>query len=332
MPHFVPQFGLFRIGGMPGLEFALPCCILKFFCLNLGIADIADFLRNLEGFMLPSQVGAGGGNLFSAQRRTVGTGRSLEFGAAESDLGGGDDQGGLAGFSLGCGNGSRDLGVVMTVDLLHMPAGGNKAALNILGPGQVGLAFDGDAVAVVDVDQITQLEVACQSSSLVADPLLQAAVAHQGIDRMVDRLEISGIETLGSHLGGDGHADAVGKTLPQRPGGNLNADGVAEFGMAGGLAAPLTEVLQLVQRQVIAEQVQQRVEQHRAMAGREDETVAVGPAWIIRVEGEIITPQGKGAVGRSHGKTGVTGVGLLNGIGGEETDGIGAKPGLRLLE
>src|SRR3978361_1142311 len=48
-------------------------------------------------------------------------------------------------------------------------------------------------------------------------------------------------------------------------------------GGAGRQRAPLAELLQLVQRQVVAREVQDAVEEHRAVAGAEDEAVAVGP-------------------------------------------------------
>ena len=51
--------------------------------------------------------------------------------------------------------------------------------------------------------------------------------------------------------------------------------------MAGAGAAELAEVLDVVDRRpLVAGQVQQRVDQHRAVAGREDEAVAVGPVRV----------------------------------------------------
>ena len=51
-------------------------------------------------------------------------------------------------------------------------------------------------------------------------------------------------------------------------------------GWPGRLAVQLAEVLQLVDRQVVAGQVQQRVQQHRAVAVRQHEAVAIGPVRI----------------------------------------------------
>ena len=55
-------------------------------------------------------------------------------------------------------------------------------------------------------------------------------------------------------------------------------------GWPGGLAAELAEALELVDRHVlVAGQMEQRIEQHRAVAGRQHEAVAVGP---VRVGGD----------------------------------------------
>ena len=73
----------------------------------------------------------------------------------------------------------------------------------------------------------------------------------------------------------------VAEALAERAGGGLDAGGQCRA--RGGRASRLPhwrKRLQLVERQVVAGEVQQRVEQHRAVAGREHEAVAVGPRRI----------------------------------------------------
>jgi hypothetical protein len=56
---------------------------------------------------------------------------------------------------------------------------------------------------------------------------------------------------------------------------------MAVFRMAGGGRAELAEILDLLERHVgVAEQMQQRVEQHRAVTGRQHEPVAVRPIGL----------------------------------------------------
>ena len=117
---------------------------------------------------------------------------------------------------------------------------------------------------------------------LVADPLHQAAVAAEHIGVVIDEVvaELGGEQALGER-----HADRIGDALAERPGRHLDAGREAALGMAGGAAAELAEMLQLVERHVgIAGQMQQPVEQHRAVPVRQHEAVAVGPVGRRRVE------------------------------------------------
>ena len=95
------------------------------------------------------------------------------------------------------------------------------------------------------------------------------------------------------------------------------------FGMARRLAVQLAEVAQLAERQVVAGQVQQRVEQHRAVAVRQHEAVAVGPVRIGRVVAQVPAPQRDGDVGHAHRRAGMAGVGLLHGVHRQRADRVG---------
>ena len=63
-------------------------------------------------------------------------------------------------------------------------------------------------------------------------------------------------------------AHGGGDTLAQGPRGYLHPRGMAVLGVARGLGAPLAEALDLVQGEVIARKVQDRIEEHGAMARR----------------------------------------------------------------
>jgi hypothetical protein len=102
--------------------------------------------------------------------------------------------------------------------------------------------------------------------------------------------------------------------------------------MAGRLAAELAKAPQLVERQVIAREAQQRVQQHRRMAIAEHESVPVGPLWIGRVVAQMPAPQHGGEVGHAKRRAGVAALGLLDGIGSEQAHGAGHALKLRLIE
>jgi hypothetical protein len=53
--------------------------------------------------------------------------------------------------------------------------------------------------------------------------------------------------------------------------------------MAGGSAAELSELLDVVKRKVIAGEVERAVEEHRAASGREHETIAPIPTRVARI-------------------------------------------------
>ena len=89
--------------------------------------------------------------------------------------------------------------------------------------------------------------------------------------------------------------------------------------------------LHVVDRQRIAGQVQQRVQQHRAVAVRDHEAVAVRPLRIAGIVAQVVAPQDFGDVGHAHRHAGMAGVGFLDGIHREGADGIGKLPAARCL-
>ena len=77
----------------------------------------------------------------------------------------------------------------------------------------------------------------------------------------------------------------------------------------------------------IARQMQQRIEQHRAMAGREHEAVAIGP--VADRAGSNLRKRlhsTVGDIGHAHGHAGMAALRLLHRIHGEHPDGVGHAP------
>ena len=122
-------------------------------------------------------------------------------------------------------------------------------------------------------------EVAGQRRGLGADAFLEIAVGADDVNPVLNGLErVVGVEARRHHLRGDAHADAVRESLAERTGGDFDAGRVAVLGMAGGLRAPLPKTLELLDRHLrIAGEMQQRIEQHRGVAGGEDEAIAILP-------------------------------------------------------
>ena len=168
-----------------------------------------------------------------------------------------------------------------------------------------------------------------QRGRLAGDPLHQVAVAADGVDPIVEQRLARPIEALLQPALRHGHTDAVADPLPQRTGGGLDADRVAVLGVAGGDAAQLTKLLDVVQadrRRAVgpldAGQEQQGVEQHRGMAVGEHEPVAVRPVRMVRIVAQEAPPEGVGHWRQAHRRAGVAGIGLLHRIDGQGADGV----------
>ena len=86
---------------------------------------------------------------------------------------------------------------------------------------------------------------------------------------------------------GKRHADRVGDALAERAGGGLDAGRMAEFRMPRRDRSELAEALELIDgHRFVAGQMQQRVDQHRAVSGRQHEAVTVRPRRIGGIEFE----------------------------------------------
>ena len=248
----------------------------------------------------------------------------LLVGRAGADDGLAADQRGLGGVGLGLLDGGFDGDRVVALHVAdHLPAVGFEALGGVVGEPAVDVAVDRNVVVVVEGDQLAEAPGAGERAGLVRDAFHQAAVAEEDIGVVVDDVVAGAVELGGEDLLGERHADRVGDALAERAGGGLDAGGVAVFGVARGLAVQLAEALEFLDRQVVAGQVQQCVEQHGAVAVGQHETVAVGPFGVGRIVAQMAAPQHFGDLGHAHRRARVAGVGLLHGIHRQGADGAG---------
>jgi len=133
------------------------------------------------------------------------------------------------------------------------------------------------------------------------DALHQASVADEGERPMVDDRMVRPVEFVGQQPFRQRHADGVGKTLSEGTGCGLHTRRHPDLGMTGRSRTELTEPFQLLDRQVIAGEIQKRVEQHRPVAIRQNKTVAIRPSRIRWVVTKILPPQYLGDIGHPHG-------------------------------
>src|SRR5207249_11394086 len=90
-------------------------------------------------------------------------------------------------------------------------------------------------------------------------------------------------------------------------------------------AAPLPELIEVVEGQVEAREVERAVQQHARVTTGQDEPVAVRPVWVRGVVAQVLLPQHPGERRERHGRPGMAGVRLLHRVHGEGADGVDAE-------
>src|SRR6202044_110928 len=118
------------------------------------------------------------------------------------------------------------------------------------------------------------------------------------------------------------HADGHGESLSERTGSRLDAERGLVLGVTGCAAAELAEVLDLLQPERVARQVQKGVQKHRAMPIREHETVAVDPQRVARIVLQKVGPEDLGNIRHTHWHARMSRIGTLYSVHGECAEGI----------
>ncbi len=258
-------------------------------------------------------------DLLGAQRRAVALFRAGLGRRAEPDQRAATDECRPVGTPGGFDRRRNGVGI-MTVDTARIPAGGFEAPHLIDGIRKLQRSVDRDRIVVVEHDQLAELQVPGERDRLLTDALHEIAVGSEHVGAMVDDL---GPEHGRKMPFGDRHADRIGEPLAERSGRRLDARRVAVFRMPGRDRSKLSEPLDLFDgHRLDAEKVQHRVDQHRAVAGREHETVAIGPGRIGRVELQKSGEQDGRHVGGAHRQSGMAGLGGFDGIHGEGANGV----------
>ena len=202
----------------------------------------------------------------------------------------------------------------------------------------IGVAVDRDVVVVVEPAEVVEALVAGDRGGLVRDALHQAAVAGDRVDVVAEELEAGAVEVRRLPLRGHRHADAGRDALAEGPAGRLHARGPAVLGVPGRLRVELAEALDVVEadrglanhlvvrvHRLHPRQEEQRVEQHRGVARREHEAVAVRPDRVLRVEPQEPLPERVRDGRQRHRRPRVPRVRLLDRVDGERPDRVDAE-------
>ena len=212
----------------------------------------------------------------------------------------------------------------MAINFKHRPARSAETHHLVRAVRQGYLAINGDVVVVPQHDQLAQFVTSGQTNGLLGNTLHQATVASNHIGVVIDHLLAV---TRALDFLGNGKADRIGDALTQRAGGGFNPFHMAVLRMACRACAPLAEILDLVQRDLfIARQIQQRINQHRAMTGGQDKPVAIGPMRGLGVKLQVFFKQYCGNIGHAHRHPRVAGICRCNSVQRQGADGGGLHP------
>ena len=157
------------------------------------------------------------------------------------------------------------------------------------------------------------------------DAFHHVAIAGDEVHVVIDDHVSAAIERCAEVSFADCHSDRIADSLPERAGRRLDTRRVAVLGMPGRLALPLAELLQVIEREVVAGEIEHAVQQHRRVAGRQHEPVAVHPGRILRVVSQVPSEEHVGERRERHRRARMAGVGFLNGIHREDSDRVDAE-------
>ena len=159
------------------------------------------------------------------------------------------------------------------VDVLHhAPAVGLEALRRVFGEPAGNLAVDGDAVVVVEHDQLAELQVSRRTTPLRANAFHEAAVADEAVGVVIDDRRAVLVVLRCEQFLGERHAHGVGEALAQRARSSVSMPISRSRSGCPAVRAPSWRNFfssSICER--IARQMQQRVQQHRAVAVREHE-------------------------------------------------------------
>jgi hypothetical protein len=240
-------------------------------------------------------------------------------GCAKADSGAAGDQ---RRARIGLGDGKRriDCGKIHPVASHDVPAGGIETLCHVFRRGKRRRAIDRDAIVIPQHVEATKLEMPGKADGFLADAFHQATIAGNHPGAVIDQIiTIDGIQVAFRHR----HADRHRQPLPQWPGGCFDTSELEILGVAGARAAELTEIPDVLDRRPgIAGQVQQRIKQHRAMAGRQDEAIPVRPIGPAGIELQMPGEQRRRGIGHPHRHAGMAGIGRLHSVHCQGPDGI----------
>ena len=172
---------------------------------------------------------------------------------------------------------------VLPVDFLNIEPVGSEPHRGVFALTRRGRSVEGDGIRVVNQNQIIQAEMAGECACLRCYAFLHATVARKADTVLIENAVFRSIESLRRHFHRHRDADGIADSLPKWAGCAFDSRRFEKLRMPGRFGMQLPEPFDLRHRQVVAAQVQPCVEEHRTVAGRQNEIVAANPSRLIRI-------------------------------------------------
>ena len=197
-------------------------------------------------------------------------GRSLALlcRTAIADLGMNNDYRRSVCVCLGCLNSCSDgVKIISVLYLKYAEAVCFHALCHIFPERNVCISLNGNIVGIIDYDQLSKSQSTCQRECFRGKSLHHTAVSAQYIGIMVYDFAVFFVKYSSQMSFSHSHAHCHAHTLSQRTGSCFYAYGMSVLRMSRCQRTSLTEVLNIINGEIsVSEQMEQRVQQHRAMA------------------------------------------------------------------
>ncbi len=129
---------------------------------------------------------------------------------------------------------------------------------------------------------------------------LETTIARQTKDMLVENAMLAGVEMCLRHFRCHRHTNRVAHALSQRTSGAFDSRRFKIFRMPRRFRMQLTKALYILDRNVVAAQVQPGIQEHAAVPGGKNEIVAIDPARLIWIMSEQITVEHRPDLGASE--------------------------------
>src|ERR1700756_1521213 len=152
---------------------------------------------------------------------------------------------------------------------------------------------------------------------------------------VVKNIEVWLVVAAGEPFLGNRHTNTGGNSLSERTGGGLDTRDPVILWMPGRLAVELAKMANIVQRdsgvpqsfvicvhRLDSRQVQRGPKQHRRVAIRQHETIAVGPNRVLWIKSHNAVPDRVNQGRERHRGAGMPGLGLLHSVDRKRANGV----------